>query len=569
MRAAPLVSALCTIYNAERFMRGLLEDLEAQTIADRLEIVIVDSASPQNERAVVEEFQRRYDNIVYVRTPERENSHVGFNRCIDRARGKYLTMACADDRHKTDAFERMAAVLDSRPDVALVYANSYITRTEHETFDRHTRTGIYRWVDFDPVQLLHGCYVGPQPMWRRRLHETHGALDGSLLSAGDWDFWLRLAERERFLHVDEFLGLYLYSAASSEHHNPAQSRKEAELVAARYAAREPALLERRRRASLRLPARSGVRLLIARLDAPGPALEACVEAARRECDRVDDARVEVVRAHAAVPENGLGVRVSPETPLARDALREATAVGAAVVGLFTPDAVVEEGWLTEALDRLRSDPAIAAITPARGGLCLLLRSEAVRAVGGIADGLPLSLAIQELLRRFQAEGLKVVEAGAERLLSHAPPAEAPDLDAWIGAGQSALERGDLPAALAAFHAVTRAYPDLAAGHTALGSILLALGRPKEAVAALRCAIQLDPADANAWSQCGVALHAAGDSDGAEAALQRAIECQPAATCRYPRKRNQRRRKPGQRDGARAGAVISGRSSSASTSSGVW
>ena len=110
-----VVSALCTIYNAERFMRGLLEDLEAQTIADRMEIVIVDSASPQGERAIVEEFQRRYDNIVYVRTPERENSHVGFNRCIELARGRYLTMACADDRERVRRTLVIGAVSNELP----------------------------------------------------------------------------------------------------------------------------------------------------------------------------------------------------------------------------------------------------------------------------------------------------------------------------------------------------------------------------------------------------------------------------------------------------------------------
>ncbi len=58
-----LVSAIVSTYKSERFMRGLLEDLEAQTLADRLEIVIVDSNSPQNEGAIVKEFQKRYDNI--------------------------------------------------------------------------------------------------------------------------------------------------------------------------------------------------------------------------------------------------------------------------------------------------------------------------------------------------------------------------------------------------------------------------------------------------------------------------------------------------------------------------
>ncbi|HEX4349537.1 MAG TPA: glycosyltransferase, partial [Verrucomicrobiae bacterium] len=86
--AAPLVTAIVSTFKSERFIRGCLEDLEAQTIADRLEIIVVDSHSPQNERAVVEEFQKRYSNIVYIRTQERETVYGAWNRGVRAARGK-------------------------------------------------------------------------------------------------------------------------------------------------------------------------------------------------------------------------------------------------------------------------------------------------------------------------------------------------------------------------------------------------------------------------------------------------------------------------------------------------
>ena len=251
------ISALVPTYNAGRFMRGLLEDLEAQTIADELEIVIVDTASPGHEGEVVREFQEQYDNIVYIRTEHKENSHEATLRAMKAATGTYFTLACTDDRHKRDAFERMAAVLDARPDVALVYANVYITTVENETFDSFTKAGRYRWFDFDPWKLLYCCFMGPQPMWRRSLHHRYGYFDGSLESAGDWEFWLRMAGHETFLHIDEYLGLYLYSPTSSEHKNPELSRREAEQVHRKYIHRETALRTAHRQA-LALMARSGL-----------------------------------------------------------------------------------------------------------------------------------------------------------------------------------------------------------------------------------------------------------------------------------------------------------------------
>lgn len=237
----PLVSALVSVYNAERFMRGLLDDLEAQTIADRLEIIVIDAGSQQNERAIVEEYQQLYDNIVYLRAPAQCSVYGAWNLGIAAARGQYLTNANADDRHRADAFERMAGVLAQRADIALVYADVLITDREHETFENNTAVNAAIWEDFDAARLRKDCFVGPQPMWRRQLHTRYGNFDDQLQVAGDWEFWLRCTPPEEFLHLNEVLGLYLRSPHSRENRDRPLARHEAQLVRARHLA-EPALV---------------------------------------------------------------------------------------------------------------------------------------------------------------------------------------------------------------------------------------------------------------------------------------------------------------------------------------
>ncbi|MFQ5750723.1 MAG: glycosyltransferase family 2 protein, partial [bacterium] len=204
-----LVSALVTTYNSERYMRGLLEDLEAQTIADQLEIVIVDSNSPQNEGAIIGEYQKRYDNIVYLRTEDRESSHAAWNRCIHLARGKYLTIACTDDRHRPDALELMVRVLEEYPEYGLVYADSLITTVENETFEQNSATKRYDWPDYNLGTALSSCIFGPQPVWRRDVHEKAGYFNPSIWIAGDHDLFIRIAWRCGAVHLRETLGLFL------------------------------------------------------------------------------------------------------------------------------------------------------------------------------------------------------------------------------------------------------------------------------------------------------------------------------------------------------------------------
>ncbi len=214
-----LVSAIVSVYNCERFIAGCLEDLERQTIADKLEIVAVNSGSQQNEDAIIKRFQAKYGNIVYIKTEDRETIYQAWNRGIKASRGKYITSANSDDRHRKDAFEVMAAVLEEDKDIALVYADGIATDEENGTFERHEPLRPLDLPDFDPGKLLIRCFIGPQPMWRRKVHDEAGYFDGSFKVAGDYEFWLRISKTSRMKHLKERLGLYFVNPAGAERIN--------------------------------------------------------------------------------------------------------------------------------------------------------------------------------------------------------------------------------------------------------------------------------------------------------------------------------------------------------------
>jgi glycosyltransferase involved in cell wall biosynthesis len=71
-------------------------------------------------------------------------------------------------------------------------------------------------------------------MWRRELHSVYGEFDSCFEVAGDYEFWLRLAAKERFHHIPEVLGLYLVSPGGMEHRNLQLCAQESELARARH-----------------------------------------------------------------------------------------------------------------------------------------------------------------------------------------------------------------------------------------------------------------------------------------------------------------------------------------------
>lgn len=103
----------------------------------------------------------------------------------------------------------MCRVLDENPEIKLVYGNCYLSFTPNEPFEENPKNRIYKYPDyFAPTSLIHYQF-GPQPMWKKEIHETIGYFDGNFKAAGDLDFNIRFAFKFKALHIPEVLGTYL------------------------------------------------------------------------------------------------------------------------------------------------------------------------------------------------------------------------------------------------------------------------------------------------------------------------------------------------------------------------
>lgn len=205
----PLLTAIVSTYAAERFIRGCLQDLVEQTLFPRIEVLVIDSGSPQGESAIAAEFAARHPQIRVLRT-EREPLYAAWNRAIGLARGRYLSNANTDDRHRPDYFERAVALLEARPEVGLVYADQLLSTTENETFEQCQARGarVRRWPDYAPVELIERCITGSQPVWRADMHRQVGLFDLSYRIAADYDMWLRIADVASLARLPEPMGVF-------------------------------------------------------------------------------------------------------------------------------------------------------------------------------------------------------------------------------------------------------------------------------------------------------------------------------------------------------------------------
>jgi GT2 family glycosyltransferase/glycosyltransferase involved in cell wall biosynthesis len=235
------VSAIISTYNSEMFIENCLNNLINQSLHNKneLEIIIIDSNSEQNEGKIVKDFQQKSCHIKYFRTETRESIYKSWNRGCKISSGKYLTNANTDDCHRFDALEKMASVLDSDKSIALVYADVFVTNYPNQTFDNHIRCGYHIRPNFEPQIMLTGCHMGPQPMWRREIHSKIGWFDETFISAGDYDFWCRIALHYNMRHISEFLGLYYENPQGICNSAKNLSAKETKITKEKYQHRFP------------------------------------------------------------------------------------------------------------------------------------------------------------------------------------------------------------------------------------------------------------------------------------------------------------------------------------------
>lgn len=237
----PAITAIVITRNKESHIRECITALMEQSVADRLEIVVVDQGSEQSEPAIIADLQRRHKNLISVRISSGEGGYSGVDLAVKIASGRYLTVLDAADRMAADAYRLLSQALEENRETLLVYGDTCLTAIPHQSFISHTSYGKMIWPDYTPEQLAQLPEVAPHPMWRRELSDRTGGLGKS--DEALRDLILAAANSSAVLHLQALTGLKLIPVTTRQHsekaaiHPPIQATATAQ---ARAAAPSPA-----------------------------------------------------------------------------------------------------------------------------------------------------------------------------------------------------------------------------------------------------------------------------------------------------------------------------------------
>lgn len=200
-----VVSVVIPTYNAQAYLADTLASVRDQTMRD-VEVVLVDDGSTDDTLRIARDFGTSIDLTIIPQA--NSGPSAARNSGINAARGRYCAFIDSDDTMHPTRLADQAALLDTEPDLGLVYSDL-------ETFDDNGTIHSTRRAFSNPRQgmilddLLLDNFITTSTVMapRERLIEA-GLFDSKRRVSEDFDLWLRMACRWRIGFIDRPLVRY-------------------------------------------------------------------------------------------------------------------------------------------------------------------------------------------------------------------------------------------------------------------------------------------------------------------------------------------------------------------------
>lgn len=129
------LTIISPVYNGEKYIQSICEQLDSQTYKD-FEVIFVDDCSTDNSYKILKQMEKKYQFIKVFRN--KKNSGAGFSRnyAIENTDSKYIGFLDSDDKIPSNYFEALMNVAIKKNadlalcDVKVVYDESFKNSTD-------------------------------------------------------------------------------------------------------------------------------------------------------------------------------------------------------------------------------------------------------------------------------------------------------------------------------------------------------------------------------------------------------------------------------------------------------
>ncbi len=230
----PEFTVAIPIYNGADTISQTLESVFSQSFQD-FEVIVLDDGSDDQSLEVVESIR---DDRMRVEQFEHGGIGISFNRCIERARGRYLKIPPQDDTLHPDCLSEMPALLAKTDRPSLAFSRRELL---YDRADRRSIRFVKKHAQPDAgLQPLEAVNDGPKLLRRWKasglltqnligepvatvfpveLARSIGGFSAVMKQNLDFLFWIRLAARGDVCFSERKLCSFRLHAAGTSHRN--------------------------------------------------------------------------------------------------------------------------------------------------------------------------------------------------------------------------------------------------------------------------------------------------------------------------------------------------------------
>ena len=182
----PEISVIMSVYNDEKYIAKAIDSILTQSFSN-FELIICDDYSTDRSSNIIEKYVKQDNRIVFFKNEKNLGLATSLNRCIERAKGKYIARMDSDDVSRPDRFAVQSEFLDTHKDVAVIGA--YI----QEFSDICENLGVRKFpLDTDGAKKLiykANPLAHPAVMMRKSMFDDGISYDENYRTSQDLALW--------------------------------------------------------------------------------------------------------------------------------------------------------------------------------------------------------------------------------------------------------------------------------------------------------------------------------------------------------------------------------------------
>ena len=113
------ISIIIVSFNTKKFTSEAINSVIKHTNGITYEIIVVDNASSDGSKELLESYAKRNKNIIYIQADENLGFGKANNLGIEKSKGKYILLLNSDTEFKKNIIPEMINYMDSHPKIGV------------------------------------------------------------------------------------------------------------------------------------------------------------------------------------------------------------------------------------------------------------------------------------------------------------------------------------------------------------------------------------------------------------------------------------------------------------------